>query len=105
LLSPTEDLGDDIYNGHVVCLVEQRRILDLTLGQASRPDHGVHLGTGVFGPLPSDFETAGTSFPVTGGCVVVYRPHPNERGFLPLPHWTDRSFSQPFVRRIVAGLR
>jgi hypothetical protein len=100
-----DDLGDHIYNGHVVCLVEQRRILDLTLGQASRPERGVNLGPGVFGPLPSDFETTGSSFPVTGGCVAVYRPHTNERGFLPLPHWADRSFSQPFVRRIVASLR
>jgi hypothetical protein len=99
------DLGDHVYNGHVVCLVEERRLLDLTLGQASRSEHGIHLGPGVFDPLPPDFETAGSSFPVTGGCVVVYRPHAEERGFLPLPHWTDRSFSQPFVRRISAGLR
>jgi hypothetical protein len=100
-----QDLGDHIYNGHVVCIVERRRMLDLTLGQASRPEHGIRLGPSVFGSLPPDFEPAGSSFPVTGGCVVVYRPHPNERGYLPLPHWSDRSFSKPFVSRIVASLR
>lgn len=41
------DLGDQIYNGHVVCVVEERRILDLT--------HGIELGPSVCGPLPQDF--------------------------------------------------
>jgi hypothetical protein len=100
------DLGDDIYNGHVVCIVERRVMLDLTLPQASHPEHGVQLPPATFEPLPADFvKGGGAVFSAPGGCVVVYRAHPEERGFLALPHWTDRSFTRPFVRRVIARLR
>ena len=100
------ELGDDIYNGHVVCVVEGRLLLDLTLGQANRPEHGVRLGPSVFGPLQADFlKGAGQVFSGAGGCVVAYQPHPAKRGYFALPHSTDRSFSRPFVSRIVTSLR
>jgi hypothetical protein len=85
-LAPHE-LGDDIYNDHVVCVIERRRMLDVTLGQASRPEHGVQPGPGVFEPLPAGFlKGEGHVFDGPGGAVLVYEPHPEERGYLALPH-------------------
>jgi hypothetical protein len=90
---------------HVVALVEGRLLLDLTLDQCSAPKHGVELPPGVFYGLPPRSERGGRVEHRVNGCAVVYEAHPEEKGYLAAPHWTDRLRRQAFVDATIARLR
>jgi hypothetical protein len=76
------------YDGHVIAVVNDRWALDLTIDQASRPQHGIELSphhwpvTPAFlrGDQPDVFRTE-------DGSVVVYDAMPDDKGFLTVPDW------------------
>jgi hypothetical protein len=39
------------------------------------------------------------------GSDVLYEAHPEEKGYLTAPHWTDRAHRKPFVDATLARLR
>ena len=71
-----------------------------TSGPADRPAGGARhrFGAGVFEPLPRFVRGGGAVLLGHDGCIVVHRAHPQERGFLGLPHWTDRSSQSTVLR-------
>lgn len=100
-----EEQGDDRVDMHVVAVVEDRLLLDLTLDQCSRPEHDVVLTPGIFEGLSPEFARGEPkSYPVHG-CSVVYEAHPEEKGFLASPYWTESAVRQPFVDATLARLR
>jgi hypothetical protein len=96
---------DDTVDMHVVVAVEDRLLLDLTLDQCSAPEHGIELPPGIFHGLPPKFVRGGRVDFRVKGCQVVYEAHPDEKGYLIAPDWTDRSRRQPFVEATLARLR
>lgn len=100
-----EEQEDDRIDIHVVAVVEDRLLLDLTLDQCSRPEHDVVLTPGIFeGLSPAFVRGEPISYPVHG-CSVVYEAHPEEKGFVTSPYWTERAVRQPFVDATLARLR
>lgn len=77
------------YNGHVVTVVEEAHVLDLTVDQASRPQKGIVL-TPVRWIAPGGFLTgeAPALFDV-GGCLVKYDARPRDEDFMRAPDWTE----------------
>ena len=82
---------------HVVAAVERRLLLDLTLDRCSSPEHEVELPPGLFNELPPTFLRGGRVQHRVNGCDVVYEAHPEERGYLKPPDWTDRVRRQSFI--------
>ena len=54
--------------------------------------------------LPKKFERGGRVEHRVNGCVVVYEAHPEEKGYLAAPDWTDWARRQPFVDATIARL-
>jgi hypothetical protein len=95
-------------DGHLVALVEDTTLLDLSIDQASRPAKGITLAP-YFGAIrPENLagfeEGEGLVFRVDGDCRIVYWRHP-ERFHLQAPDWTDRSRRKDLVGRIIRAVR
>jgi hypothetical protein len=92
------------YDGHVVTVIERRWVLDLTLDQADRPQHNIHLRPGWFA-LPERFlsgEEGATG--ILDGTFLRYTAMPDDRGFLTVPDWVKLRPSDPIVRQVTAAL-
>lgn len=90
------------YDGHVVVIVAGRFLMDLTLDQASRPERGIFLRPGFFGPLSREFLRGATIVGFTmNGSEVRYEAMPGERGFLTKPDWTMVRAGDPTTRRLL----
>jgi hypothetical protein len=94
----------DTVDMHVVAAVEDRLLLDMTLDQICYPEHGIELPPGIFYGLPPKFARGGRIGFRVKGCEVVYVAHPEEKGYLAAPDWTDRARRQPFVDSTLARL-
>jgi hypothetical protein len=91
---------------HVVAIVEDTLLIDMTLNQASAPEHGVVLTPGFF-PIPGEFSKGGEAGKFTSyvnGSAVTYVAHPDEKAYLSMPHWTNRTEYEPFVKSALARL-
>ena len=100
-----ETQADGLLDAHVVAVVQDEMLVDLTLDQCTAPERGVLLSPGVFYGLPKGFTNGGRqSYPVNDGCVVVYEAHPEEKTFFSTPDWTDRVRRQPFVDATLARI-
>ena len=95
----------DRVDMHVVVAVERRLLLDLTLDQCSVPERDVVLKPGGFDGLPRTFVRGGRAVYHVNGCNVVYEAHPEEKGYVAMPDWTDRVRRQSFVDATLARLR
>ncbi len=78
------------YDGHLVARVGDV-IVDLSLGQAARPEKGVHL--------PKAAMIPGKSI-VMNGCVLEYGFF-EDSSFEVTPDWTDTARSQPIIESLV----
>lgn len=78
------------YDAHVVAVVDERYILDLTLDQASRPQREISLRPGHF-PAPREFLSGAEPFvfDAPDGTRVHYAAVPDDRGFLRVPDWAE----------------
>lgn len=62
------------FAGHLVALVEERWLLDLSIQQASRPRHKLRLDDAVLAACDPAYLAAGGTYPYAGpdGSVLVY---------------------------------
>jgi hypothetical protein len=82
------------YDGHLVA-ISQGRLIDLSFGQASRPQKGMEL--------PDAVAVSNIEFPVRGvvnGCVVSYEKHDNPK-FTESPDWWDTERTEPLIKQLV----
>lgn len=83
-----KDPGSKGYDGHVVLVVGEMLLLDLTLDQASRPLKDIHLRPGYFGPVPERFLRGKTTVAFTmNDSLVQYTALPKDRAFRNAPDW------------------
>jgi len=95
--------GQKGYDGHVVVVVEDRWVLDLTLDQANRPQHGIEVRPGYF-RVERDWLRGGRRIAFRrNGAFIQYEARPEDRGFLAVPDWTEVRANQPLIRRILAA--
>jgi hypothetical protein len=95
--------GTKGYDAHVVTIVERKYVLDLTLDQATRPQHDIHLRPGWF-PMPDGFMAGDSAPGVVNGSFVRYTAMPEDRKFLTVPDWVLIRPSDPIVRRVTTAL-
>jgi len=79
------------WPGHLVTVLGGRVLIDLTLDQANRPQHGIVLPMQILAPCDPDFlagqaRVAGS----VGGCRVVYEARPGDRSFERSNDWRSR---------------
>jgi hypothetical protein len=92
------------YNAHVVCIVERRQLIDLTLDQVQNAQLGVVLEPTVL-TIPHGFMRGGTVETTINGVHVQYEAHPEERGYLHLEDWNDRPERERVQTLVEAALR
>ncbi len=78
------------YEGHLVALCDFL-IIDLSIGQASRPAKGIVLPPAVFVPY--------NKFKING-CVLFYTSIDNPK-FTESPDWTDVSRTEPIIEELL----
>jgi hypothetical protein len=86
------------YNAHLICLASfkdsNRYLVDLSVGQASRPQHAIHLPPGWFGMF--------TGWPVEvtdGKAVATYTQLVNPE-FVRSPDWTEENRTNDIVETL-----
>lgn len=95
---PPEMVPPGNWNGHLVCVLERRRLVDLTLDTANRPGldpRPVSL------EIDDEFLAGGVAESRQDEIEIRYEAHPDERGFLKLEDWNDK----PERDRVLPGLR
>jgi hypothetical protein len=91
------------WAGHLVCVVDGPQAavaLDLSLDQASRPQHGIHLCPHVF--IASRDWLAGSTdhWEEVGGSLLAYKVDPENTAYLRSPDWTDKGRREPTLRAL-----
>lgn len=100
-----EDPGSPVWSGHVVCVVGGRGVLDLSLDQAIRPQHGIWTRPAWF-EAEREFLAGGCEAAIEqAGSVIRYRARPHDRAFLHAPDWRELSRVRPILRQLEARLR
>lgn len=115
MLGDGEATGPTCYVGHLVAIVADRWLLDLTLGQASRPGEGLVLPAALHLPLDQHLgggpEWAGylTAATREDGARIEYRRHPAPPPFLDAPDWAGddvhRADRGALVLRVIRRLQ
>jgi len=79
------------WPGHLVTVLGGRVLIDLTLDQANRPQHGIVLPMQILAPCDPDF-LAGQAWVagIVSGCWVVYQARPGDRSFERSNDWKSR---------------
>jgi hypothetical protein len=76
------------YNAHVIAIADERWGVDLTIDQASRPQHGINLSPHYWPVTPAFLRgEEPAQFLVNGESHVHYDAMPADRGFLLVPDW------------------
>ncbi len=94
------------FNGHVVALVERRYVVDLTLGQISRPQFDMWFGPTCF-EVDRDWLSGTRGVIEVNGSLVKYTAHPHERSFLRTSAWSDPqvpSLVRELARQVTVAL-
>ena len=75
------------WSGHLVALVENKYLLDLSIDQASRPERGLLLEP-FFIEVPSGFmQGSGISVTTSQGAELQYWARPADKSFLQAGDW------------------
>jgi hypothetical protein len=94
---------DKVDIGHVVAIVMNECLLDLSLDQASRPNKGIVMKPGV-GVLPSGFWRDGVAYMING-CSVVYWPVKENEIFRTSNDWRIGSRTTPIAKEIIRQIQ
>lgn len=89
----------DVAHGvrHLVALIEERWLVDLSLDQACRPQQDILLGPCVFAVTRDEIRDQRVVRDVDGAHVEYDFSWP-ERGYLLAPDWVDRGRWKPFAK-------
>lgn len=92
------------FHGHVIVSVQRRWIIDLTLGQASRPSHGLKLPPTMWADCaPLARRESGVAFDIDG-VTLTYEPI-KDRSYLGAHDWVAQRPTDVAVRNLAKRLR
>jgi hypothetical protein len=89
------------WAGHLVAVVEERWMIDLTLDQANRPQHGIVLEATAL--EAGSFQDGGVLEAQIGSCGVLWLPRSADRSFERLPDWEAKTGLPDLFFRVVSG--
>ena len=91
------------WSGHLV-VVSQNEMLDLTIGQACRPQHGIYVEPWVVS-VDEEFVKGVQPLLLTrDGSVVKYTAFPHDFLFEKAPDWTNFSWRERLVNQVIRRL-
>jgi hypothetical protein len=94
------------WAGHLVAVLADRVLMDLTLDQANRPDYGIVLPMPVVAPVPRAFlDGEGALSGLVGGCRVAYTARPGDRSFEHSNDWKSRKRRTDLVGAAIRRLK
>jgi hypothetical protein len=91
------------WPGHLVCVVDGPQgavVLDLSLDQASRPQHGVHLRPHVFCASRDWLADDAEHWEEVDGSLLAYKVDRENTEYLRSPDWTDKGRREPTLRAL-----
>ena len=91
------------FDGHVVTIAEEALLMDLSLDQASRPEHGMRLKPAVFALEPAFFLGQAQVWR-NDDAHLAYYPMPDNKRFLQAKDWRQRDITKAIVREVVAKI-
>jgi hypothetical protein len=75
------------WRGHLVAVVRQRVLVDLTIGQANHPEHDMVLSP-MFGDVSGRFLNGhAQAIMDNNSCHVIYEALPGDRSYEATPNW------------------
>lgn len=88
--------------GHLVVAAKDRSwLMDPSIGQASRSEHGVNLHP-IWTAPPKRGMVGRTNFGmIQGDCMILYRWLPDDRRYRRHKDWKDRRRMEPVVKAII----
>lgn len=101
------------YGGHLVVLVENTVLLDLTLDQADRPNRDIRLHPEWFGPIDPDFVSGievaiafgGVDPPIRIGYYRIPSDDPQATSWRKSPYWAKRGQLKPVIGTVIREIR
>jgi hypothetical protein len=88
------------WPGHLVAVLADRCLVDLSLPQANRPKHGIRLPPLVIG-VDGEFLSGRERRNITvNGCLVSYQGFPSDRTFSSAPDWQRPERHKDAVREL-----
>jgi hypothetical protein len=90
------------WDNHLIALVEDRIILDVTLGQAARPGRGINAHPLLTTAGENCLAEGGDGFELMGGGLVAYRFKPDDVSYRHAKDWLRVKDYQPLVS-VLAG--
>ena len=101
---PSGAVNPGDWNGHLVAIIENRVLLDLTLDSMTVPGADLYPAPLV---APVDAGFAGgqkETIEVDGGIQITYTPHPENREFLSREDWGDRPERERVLPAVIAAV-
>jgi hypothetical protein len=94
------------WPGHLVAILADKVLIDLTLDQANRPQHDIVLPMPLVAPLPPDFLAEdGQMAGQVNGCRVVYEARPSDHSFDRSNDWRSRKRHDGVVAGAIRRLK
>lgn len=90
--------------GHLITMVNERCIVDLTLGQATRPQYGIRLHPILCGTDPSFCSGEREVILKINGSDIIYHPLPQDKTYLTAPDWQGNLERRREVGRAIKDL-
>jgi hypothetical protein len=92
------------WPGHLVIIGERRYLLDLSLDQASRPQHNINLD--VLGAEITDDFLSGKEPRIVeiGGSIIRFIAWPDNLGYTNSPDWMFRTRRNRIVQRVIRSI-
>ena len=92
------------FAGHLITIVKDELALDLTLGQAARPQHGLDLSAASFQVGEGFLRGHEPAYIEIGGSVVTYHAEPARKDYATAPDWSEPMKRAPQLVRAVRDL-
>ncbi len=94
------------WPGHLVATLGGKVLINLTLDQADRPEHGIVLPVPIVAPLSPEFLThEGQMVGMVNGCRVVYEARPDDCSFERSNDWKSRKRHAAVVGAAIRRLK
>jgi hypothetical protein len=101
---PSGAMNPGDWNGHLVAVIENRALLDLTLDSMTVPDADLYPGP-LIAPVDAKFAKGQVAtIEVDGGIEITYTPHPENREFLTREDWGDRQERERVLPGVLATI-
>jgi hypothetical protein len=102
---PSGAVNPGDWNGHLVAVIENRLLLDLTLDSITVPDADLYPGP-LIAPVNAKFAKGQmATFEIDDGIEVTYTPHPENREYLTREDWSDRPERERVLPAVLATIK